>query len=430
MLTVCIAIVESPRPSIEGSRSAPLYAGTVYNLTCAHQLDSLAFNSSSVEWTVDNSPVNTSSNRISTEDNSLVFSLLATSDAGSYVCLLTLTAAEYVVILNPQQQSLPTDITVEGMHETCHHWYIRIKVMAKGIVTHEASGYVIAYLSIHPQLFHMPHLWIPVYTFSLDLSLSLPLTLDLPAPELTTTSDSQLTVGSQLVLECTVSIAPHLVTQPSLEWVVRDTVLATGTGNSLSHTLTVDKTSAAGVYTCVVGIQVADIGLSATAESQTTLTIQSKSKTNSLVKYGIVIHSVKCYIKYLFSPAVPQPNVTINPDLTGTLYTGSNLTLSCVVTLDPTLVDTPTDVIITWAGPRSIPGEWYAVTDTTANGSEFSSNLSIAPLAEGRDEGDYTCSAAVSGGDHIIRADSSSSITLDITSESEQPLMNIHCIIQ
>ena len=58
--------------------------------------------------------VDTTQTRIATSDDRLAFSPLATSDSGSYACLLTLTAQEYVVILNSQQQPNPVEVMVEG----------------------------------------------------------------------------------------------------------------------------------------------------------------------------------------------------------------------------------------------------------------------------------------------------------------------------
>ena len=109
--------VEAPQPMIEGSHGGPLYEGTAYNLTCAHQLDNRAINSSTVEWTVNGGMVDTTQTRIATSDDRLTFNPLATSDSGSYACLLTLTTQEYVVILNPQQQPNPVEVMVEGTYK-------------------------------------------------------------------------------------------------------------------------------------------------------------------------------------------------------------------------------------------------------------------------------------------------------------------------
>jgi hypothetical protein len=110
-----IVQIESPTPSIVGSRSLPLYAGTLYSLTCDHELHE-AIESSAVEWTVNGGAVNTSPGRVSVVNESLVFSPVAVSDSGSYSCSLSVVAREYVVIANPQQDTPPVDIIIEGIY--------------------------------------------------------------------------------------------------------------------------------------------------------------------------------------------------------------------------------------------------------------------------------------------------------------------------
>ena len=112
--------------------------------------------------------------------------------------------------------------------------------------------------------------------------------------------------------------------------------------------------------------------------------------------------------------AVPLPGVVVTADREGTLYAGTSLTFTCAVSLD-SRVDTPTDVIITWTGPRAIPGEWYTVTDTTGSEFTYSRSLSIEPLAEDRDDGEYTCTATVTSSEYTLEAESSYSTTLDVT---------------
>lgn len=106
--------------------------------------------------------------------------------------------------------------------------------------------------------------------------------------------------------------------------------------------------------------------------------------------------------------------VVISRDRSDVLYAGSSLTFTCTVSLD-SRVDTLPNVLITWTGPRSIPGEWYTVTDTTRSGSTYSGNLSIIPLADDRDDGVYTCNVVVTGNSYMLEATSSDSTTLDIT---------------
>ena len=114
---------------------------------------------------------------------------------------------------------------------------------------------------------------------------------------------------------------------------------------------------------------------------------------------------------------MPPPTVDINPSRTDILYAGTSLTLICTASLDHS-IDTLPYVFITWTGPQSIPGEWNTVTGTTRSGLTYSSSLSLAPLAEGRDEGTYSCNANVPGSSYIPEATASDSITVDVTSKN------------
>ena len=100
-------------------RSAPVYAGTSYNLTCVYTLSAMIDSDPSimVGWIVNDNEVDTSNSRISVlDDILLVFNPLTTSDSGSYMCTVTLMTEEYITVLDPQsQQSSIVEIIVQGM---------------------------------------------------------------------------------------------------------------------------------------------------------------------------------------------------------------------------------------------------------------------------------------------------------------------------
>ena len=232
---------------------------------------------------------------------------------------------------------------------------------------------------------------------------------DLPVPDVATTSDSVLDIGDQLTLRCDVSVVPLLIIEPRLEWVdPQDNVVTSGTGDSLTHTVTVDSTSAAGVYVCHMNVDVTEIALSVAVEGSTVITVQSKLDTD------IDASNIKIY-----PSAVPPPSVVITADRRSILYAGTSLTLTCVASLDPR-VDTPPDITLTWTGPRTIPGQWDVVTDTVGSDSTFSGSLSISPLADGRDDGEYTCTVLAGGSSYILEAESHDSTTILITSKKSK----------
>ena len=94
---------------------------------------------------------------------------------------------------------------------------------------------------------------------------------------MTTSSNSALNIGDQQTLECNISLVSFLIAEPALQWMdTAGSILASTTGQSLTHIVNVEKTSSAGLYTCQAVVDVAAISLSVTEQSNTSLTVQSK----------------------------------------------------------------------------------------------------------------------------------------------------------
>ena len=96
----------------------------------------------------------------------------------------------------------------------------------------------------------------------------------------------------------------------------------------------------------------------------------------------------------------------------GVFYAGTGLTLTCTVTVDPT-VDSNKDVILVWSGPRDIPGERYLVLMAANESDDSYSNLTISPLAEELDDGNYTCTVTISGGNFVLESIASDDISIN-----------------
>ena len=111
---------------------------------------------------------------------------------------------------------------------------------------------------------------------------------------------------------------------------------------------------------------------------------------------------------------VPQPSVAISTNSTSPLFAGYGLTFTCTVSLHSS-VDTDVSVSVTWTGPRPILGERYSVMEASDSGGTYTGSLTISPLAEGQDDGQYTCSVTVSGGGRVLEATGSDSTTIDVT---------------
>ena len=78
-------------------------------------------------------------------------------------------------------------------------------------------------------------------------------------------------------------------------------------------------------------------------------------------------------------------------------------------------MNTVVNVLVTWTGPRPIPGERYSVMKASGSGGTYTDSLTISPLAEGQDDGQYTCSVTVSGGSSVLETTNCDSITIGVT---------------
>ena len=107
-------------------------------------------------------------------------------------------------------------------------------------------------------------------------------------------------------------------------------------------------------------------------------------------------------------PSVPQPGVYITLSNTAPLYAGTGLTLTCTVTLD-SYVDNGERVMTEWSGLQGIPEERYSVINASGPGSTYTSSLTISPLAD-QDDGTYTCTVVVTGGNNVQQATASENI--------------------
>ena len=84
-----------------------------------------------------------------------------------------------------------------------------------------------------------------------------------------------------------------------------------------------------------------------------------------------------------------------------------SLTLTCTVTLDPS-VDNNETVSTLWSGPNdAISGDGYLFTAASGSGGIYTSSLTISALGN-QDNGTYTCTGIVTGAkeQQVITSDS------------------------
>ena len=92
---------------------------------------------------------------------------------------------------------------------------------------------------------------------------------------------------------------------------------------------------------------------------------------------------------------VPAPDVVVTATYATPLYVGSNLTLTCTVTLDPN-VDNDETVTTSWNGPNHISGKRYLVDNASNSDRRYTSSLTINPIVQ-KDSGTYICTGIVRG---------------------------------
>ncbi len=92
-----------------------------------------------------------------------------------------------------------------------------------------------------------------------------------------------------------------------------------------------------------------------------------------------------------YSP-VPAPEVSVVVPQRP-LYTGTNLTLTCDITLSED-VNTAVDVTATWTGPSGALPDDVIMTDAIGSESSYQSTITFAPLTM-EHGGSYTCEVTI-----------------------------------
>ena len=154
---------------------------------------------------------------------------------------------------------------------------------------------------------------------------------------------------------------------------------------------------------------------------------QSINTTDS-ARYDCMIlsHSLMCLI-LLFLPntTVPSPSVSISHDGgTESLYSGTSLTLTCVVTVSSSAVDISQVVVnSTWSKDGSpLPTQTRTVVtpflEFSNSNNSFMSTINFSPLDDAADSGVYSCSVTLSPlGNYIEGSSTNQSINITVQSE-------------
>ena len=103
--------------------------------------------------------------------------------------------------------------------------------------------------------------------------------------------------------------------------------------------------------------------------------------------------------------------MAVSLNRTGPLYAGTDLTISCTVTLDQSVNNSET-VSIHWNVEM---GDHYTLINDVMNVSEniYSSSLTISPLTDQDSDTTYTCTGTITSRDsNVLATSDSASMTL------------------
>ena len=116
------------------------------------------------------------------------------------------------------------------------------------------------------------------------------------------------------------------------------------------------------------------------------------------------------------SSSVPAPAVSVNLNTDGddSIYQGTELVITCTVTVD-SAVNTMIDVNITWTSEPA-DGQYITISDTLSSDMGYISTVTIRPV-DTTDSASYTCTASINSiidTDNIISSNETSD-TVNVT---------------
>ena len=129
------------------------------------------------------------------------------------------------------------------------------------------------------------------------------------------------------------------------------------------------------------------------------------------LQVSVEFHSVMFIV---LMSSVPDPNVLVSLNTNDTVYQGTELVITCTVTVDST-VDTAYDINMTWSSDPAgvVDGSYFSISDITGSRQEYSSTVTISPVNT-TDSANYTCTASVIATDSDYSMENS---TVNITVE-------------
>ena len=104
---------------------------------------------------------------------------------------------------------------------------------------------------------------------------------------------------------------------------------------------------------------------------------------------------------------MPPPQViSIRTSREGPVYEGTSFSLTCIVSLNRTGVDTPFMLQTSFSGPQTPEDDRFTTSNLTVVDDTFQIILMISPVSVVDDDIPYTCSASVTSlAQHVTASD-------------------------
>ncbi len=114
--------------------------------------------------------------------------------------------------------------------------------------------------------------------------------------------------------------------------------------------------------------------------------------------------------------AVPAPSVNITGVPTNPLFSGTSLSLTCTFELH-NMIDSPLGLNGVWERGGEVLNSDRRVSISTISlirPSTYQTTLSISPLSNTLDNGQYTCQSVLVSGTYVLYAEASQQVTVSI----------------
>ena len=186
-------------------------------------------------------------------------------------------------------------------------------------------------------------------------------------------------------------VVPHLVVEPSIQWSRQNggvVSISSGTSLLLNFNPLMASDSDCDLYTCRTSVDITSISVSVSREKSKDLIVRSK-----------LILCLFSYTNILSSFAVPQPTVVITRSRSGTVYAGTEFTLTASITFtddDVRAVDVDIALDISWTRGSNVIISDTRITVSGVSGSDtsYTASLTFSPITTD-DTGSYTASVTV-----------------------------------